>query len=1111
MADITRNSFNSTNGYKGVIIQAERPLTDADLNEAQDILANESASTLRAMLGAPDGSTTTGTVPAFVMDPDDCVAKLNTSGGITISTGDLIVNGYRLTIASEIQTQALPVPVTITTSPSAQFGWIYAEIQLTEVTSGDDPSIAFPFLGETAVRKKLTVTFKKATSSASWEAAWNGIAAVTPGNVQLGYKARFVVGRFYVPAAGDPLDPTHNEVGMATFHSLIQCTRDMAPFVTSGEGVAWTGRYLYAGAAYDYVYIGSGATISTHIRAVAAGSESTFEHFARAINESVIGDYANADSPSFPVTPTAEQAWDIPQGYALGWLAESSSTNRTSQRHNNVVLPVELGGSPAWVRFLDNGRTPGAYEAFYAMRLVVAKLKDFSRCPGSRVLAFNSYGNLVFESGSVVPGPISGGDTSKTRPGTIGFTPSTVDVVVAEAQGSPAHMVGKRSLERAMQAFWKGNIPAGDYDGAGSFKAELLAGDYSFPNNSKTYGSYFGEAYGPNTPLLHLRGRGPGTTVRVNPPAGVIGVTFLSDTIILEGITFDVTGTPSASTTYAFRFRGRKVVIRDCTFRTPVKIEAEKITIENCEVKLRNEAGWRAEHAANTLGASGIHLAGMSTSVAHRWTLRGVNVRHADASITDNLPAILIDTNSVPESTTVLLDHCSFSYENATLAAASVSIAGRLGRIKIRECSFDKHPGFVKGTAAAWQSSPMAAGNRFVGSPVMSPTSVDYVNITTTAYVSCVSDRSYRSSISVEECWFDMSCNGDLLAAGSSASMLGAFMAMHNGFTVRGKNYFTVCNLSFVGNKLSMARKFGGTYDYTNKSIMTWGFYVGAISDGLPISSNYSTTYPTTITYAQQSVYANIRCHGNSFDLGVRETGTSSSPTAQIWRSILSRDESTAGPRDISCLFGVSLKNRVSGSDYNGKRGATGVSFTENTVGFRTSHEDVGASYFHRYAELDSTGATQFCVVLETDSYYGLNKYPATEATVTSVDYGRGPSYRSPLQAIVSPLIALNHFDLADANADDTTTPGSECVLLSKTSFARIIGNHVNGNSGGMSGLNRTNYGLAGLLVGNTVVGATNYANSAVGKNSSAANMLWYNDVTSFRQTFTDGTDYDET
>lgn len=1102
MAQTTRNSFKEEKNFKGVLHQATRPVTDADLNEGQDIAALDLASSVRSVVGASDAIVRTGDPAkfslAYIDNDGDWAMEVLPGGAIQFGTGPLYVNGYRF-LSSEIFNTSGSLSLTM--SAFNAYGFIYADVYLDEVDSTEDPDIAYPFIGETGLRRKLRLDFGKVSSATSFEAAFNALVAlpaapVANGSVQTGYKARVLVGRFYYPADADPSDASEAPALVPLLQRLKQ---DTDLLVSTPEALVWTGAYLTVGSF-------SGDDETTMISVALGGSEA-IQYAGRSVTAPPA---ANAAPGRIPTTPSTAQAWAIPAGYALGWLAEGTSTNRSSQLLHLPLAPLQ----PV---FFDSEVTDVAYKMRVA-KLVVAPLADFSSQPGTRILCYHNpsstgISDLIFpSSGLVLPAP----PTGRAVAGRIGVEPNEWNAVVSSASGGSAHFFGARSLERVLELLWYSSASSNYVD---DFSVLAKAGTYTFGATART----IGPAPTVTTSRLRIKGAGANKTTltaytTIHTTEGYLVLS--ADTIVIEDVRLSEAIYSGVAKSYGWTLTGRKVILRNCIIDCPVKIKADIIEVVGCEGKFYDQLGNRTEHVQGRLGASCLHLAvgaGLGTS----WVVTDCFFQQQTTSITDRFPVLLLDVTgaSALKPFTVDVRNTNFDFKPPVAeladAPAAISVSGKYGRISVTRCGFYSHPGFPRDTADTAQAAPLTETSPFVGSPVYiygSAANADYINATTTAYVSCVTDRAQRSSIDVSGCDFDQSRLG--FAESDSSQYLGAFMAMHNGYTVRGVNAFSVCNLFFRNNTLQMGLRPGALSNFSNRTLFSWGFYVGAIGDGLPLSTNYSTTPPAAAVYAQTSVYDNIVCEGNHFDLGgAAETpGGLVSPLQTLWRSQQGSVLAAAGSRDTSCCFGVSLKNRTLSGTSNGKRGAHGVVFRGNHVSFRGTHQnDVSSTWFYANNELGLDDIHTYIVILECDDF--TDSAPASVVpTVTAETYGS--SYRVPLQAIVSPLIEGNFVEMMRvASPNPAAGEKSYAFLLSKVLQPRVVNNFVVGVT------NDTSYGAyfyncyGAIFTGNNFLGfgaSAAYSNGA-NKNSSAANMLAYADGTNMRQAFTDGTDFDET
>ena len=153
MSQTTRDSYQDTKNYVELTFQYRKDVLDSEMNELQKIWRSQLYKGNQAFLNS-----------SHVIANSD--GGRVTSDGVTanqiiIKAGFLVANGYAVYIATDITVTGL------TTPGANREDNVYMSISETEVTSAVDAAIMVAKLGETTVRKQMSVAFTVDQGSAS--------------------------------------------------------------------------------------------------------------------------------------------------------------------------------------------------------------------------------------------------------------------------------------------------------------------------------------------------------------------------------------------------------------------------------------------------------------------------------------------------------------------------------------------------------------------------------------------------------------------------------------------------------------------------------------------------------------------------------------------------------------------------------------------------------------------------------------------------------------------------------------------------------------------------------------------------------------------------------
>ena len=153
MADITQDTFDEDNLRTKVVFQKARDVPDFELNELQDLLR-----IANYRWGLHNGGTGLGIHDAASLK----VTGTGANNDVTVASGAIFVDGYYIPVTGGLLST---LGATLVTSGSDQYDYVYLEITEAEVDSAVDATMAVAALGETAIRRRLTVTFKVSAGS----------------------------------------------------------------------------------------------------------------------------------------------------------------------------------------------------------------------------------------------------------------------------------------------------------------------------------------------------------------------------------------------------------------------------------------------------------------------------------------------------------------------------------------------------------------------------------------------------------------------------------------------------------------------------------------------------------------------------------------------------------------------------------------------------------------------------------------------------------------------------------------------------------------------------------------------------------------------------------
>lgn len=148
MASITKDSFDETKENVKVLYQKGRDLPDFELNENADIQRVHRARMADALQAEAVDLFNRG------------AAQITGSGAandVDVAAGRLHINGININIAAETLSAK---GVTLTTAVGAnRYDYVYISVSEVEIDAATDPDMAISALGETARRRRLSVTW----------------------------------------------------------------------------------------------------------------------------------------------------------------------------------------------------------------------------------------------------------------------------------------------------------------------------------------------------------------------------------------------------------------------------------------------------------------------------------------------------------------------------------------------------------------------------------------------------------------------------------------------------------------------------------------------------------------------------------------------------------------------------------------------------------------------------------------------------------------------------------------------------------------------------------------------------------------------------------------
>jgi len=231
-SDRSRFSFDRAQQYRSVVIQQGKVLTDSDLDEAQDILAEELRQETIDVVGA------FGT-------PDDgykiSIPSPATNFDFGIGAGTMYVGGLRVSIPGDPAAKTPPFsyakqPEWLTPTPSGITGaakeWVWLELIEHDVSSLEDRALLEPAFGgpDTAARRRLLQRIRRSSTTASTcsdaknaqAAAWANEGRKLGENGRLQSFARLQVSAVATTTTPNPCDPIAHGGYLGAENQLIR-------------------------------------------------------------------------------------------------------------------------------------------------------------------------------------------------------------------------------------------------------------------------------------------------------------------------------------------------------------------------------------------------------------------------------------------------------------------------------------------------------------------------------------------------------------------------------------------------------------------------------------------------------------------------------------------------------------------------------------------------------------------------------------------------------------------------------------------------------------------------------------------------------------------------
>lgn len=901
MARITRNSYKRSANRVKVVEQFGVPLTDADFNEAQDILGVNDAESA-ALCFASLRSTDSGVQRMGVARGDEWKPYASGTNTILITKGTLFVDGFQLVLDADLDlaTEGVVFPSAVGNLQ----GWIYVDIVFEEQDSTADPDLGLPYIGETAVRQVLSMTFAK-SEGATFAAAFAAIPAlpvVSDARLWKGNTARVFLARY--KRANGTTDINGSDVydlrgaTPAEMHfkqPFVKMSRTQLTAADEGSGkVAGVVIWDYGNSKLQFGMRGEDTSFNDP-------SDSSDQAGAMQINVpggpihrilSADADFwkasgATTNDDGVSLTYDVAVGYTLSPGQCLGYLANGASTTLRSQMRTKK-------GTSAHTDVYAITPTPGTEDPLLVEGLVVDSLATFEAAigqPGTFILCYRKGDDLIWWNGHItraLRNPNSSNGIVIDDP-TVEVG-SNYDLIVGRhgATHGDAHFLLDAGLN-VLASQNSGGGGAGVLSNGVRIKAYAQVGLWDFPVGQKKYGSAIhadtSESWDVDNNSFVLEGDGPGMSkLTLHPKKSADRtVTDLGEMeiwaqkIVLRGLTIETL--PSSllnDTGYALKLVGADVVLEDCHFHGGVLVQGNNVTIRNCSFHGYGEhagvgGGGNFAYAQGHLVAQHLYLDGSSLPYANkttgnRWLVEDCHFSCHDE--TENHASMVIAPNSA--ATDVMIRNNGWRYRNnsgLTDALTAIDVRNEKGNITIENNTFRGSRGSSRaGTPGGTDPWTGGTTNHYAGSINRLAVGTKYI---AAAYISVTAGRARESSLTVKGNTFVMDQVG-LMASGQVAARYRVWACCA---VVTNANHIAaaiVCNVRFEDNVVQMWPEAGSGWAAVanNEQPAIYGF---VCAPDLPNSATF-TGY----------VCENISVRRNIFDLGGHGAA------AFAWRSIWS-------------------------------------------------------------------------------------------------------------------------------------------------------------------------------------------------------------------------------
>ncbi len=1044
---ISRDTHDDGKNYKKVIFQVGIPVVDNELNEAQDNLLTEvvegiaaTQSVLRAV--DPTGGANGGLRYGYARGSDWLCQGASIAADINVVAGALHVDGFRIRLEANqsLVSAGVAFPATVV---SDTYGFIYADFVITEIDATEDPNIAQSLLGETTRREKLSVTFGKTESTTSFEDAFTALTGVPISSEPAIWKnntARVFLCRYKRPAASgnivssyivDLRQPVPAE--RIIRHPFIKTIRSHTSVAT--EGAATSDGMIVWDLTNSKLQIGVANGAATD-NAIETGALMTIsgapDHYLAQTTNYVWAATGAGNADGTPRVPDSTKGWSIPDGSALGYWSQGTSGNR---RSSALMKKHELNDSPRMAVYEFGASNPVAYtpNQLTVEHLEVATLDNFISDSGSFIIVTRKGSDLIWFDGTVTRG-----QTGRLVFEELGGTPSEWTAVVGTEGKNHIGLVDgvERALNYSALSAGTGTLGTGR-----TVRLFVKRGQWEFARGIHKYGtaaeiSGQGEVYDTSNSQITIKGEGPGlskllfrnpeTAARADADLSV--VEFIANTIVVKGVTFDQDFDDTFRGSY-YHFEGYSVELRNCHFKGPVRILANRVTVKDCKFfPLENEADL---FPTTVTGGFAIpqHLAvyPKDSTLTSIWE---VSKNHFLVGLCPGAQASFVPgIVGIQNLVTANISGNIWEYNDDGFVAAIhfpgfAGAQASSGTVKIKDNRFIGACGVVKVGNVTGDTVPF--NGNYHGCPLMD----DQEDLRTTAlgYISMTSGRGRASQTLIKGNYFDFSKVGSGLIG--RFVMWGACMGVVNYLTNNESASAIYANIRYQDNHHVMRSDTPWGSAGADPQIATWGFWISpTFQDGLALND---------------LIVENVDVVGNSFDIG----GESTSPTS-TWRSIncaniTSWPVSGGFLTDATALIGIQLKNVVvAGSSHTGRL-AKGIRISGNKILQRRTTGQVLPEY--DVITLDDSAAHPrwwFHGIL-LDGAVGAIGILAGVMQESATDFYMG-NMASPTSGggFEAPIVENNRIEASIFDGNITTTNGFSAILIGAAYQAKVANNSI--------------------------------------------------------------------